>query len=284
MIDEHALYQPGHRLRGLVSWATGYRQAGVEPARHRGLPSPWLTMIVTLDEPLVIAAHPDPRQPASTHDVLLGGLHTAPALVTHQGCQSGIQLALTPLGARALLGMPASELASIDVEGTDVLGRVATELRERVLAAPGWPARFAELDRFLSLRLRGEDAPARVPRPEVSHAWRRLRETRGAVSVADLAAETGWSARHLSAQFRAETGLSPKAAARVIRFDRARRALARRHADGRRDFLADLAADCGYYDQAHLAREFRELAGCPPSRWLAEELRNVQAGAPGDGG
>jgi AraC-like DNA-binding protein len=50
--------------------------------------------------------------------------------------------------------------------------------------------------------------------------------------------------------------------------------------------LADLAADCGYFDQAHLAREFRALAGCPPSQWLAEEVsrtgnaefRNVQAG------
>ena len=41
--------------------------------------------------------------------------------------------------------------------------------------------------------------------------------------------------------------------------------------------LADLAIECGYYDQAHLAREFRGLAGCPPSALLAEELRNVQA-------
>ena len=49
--------------------------------------------------------------------------------------------------------------------------------------------------------------------------------------------------------------------------------------------LADLAADCGYFDQAHLAREFRVLAGCPPSQWLAEEFRNVQAGnwLPGTG-
>ena len=42
--------------------------------------------------------------------------------------------------------------------------------------------------------------------------------------------------------------------------------------------FATLAAECGYYDQAHLAREFRALAGCPPSQWLAEEFRNVQAG------
>jgi AraC-like DNA-binding protein len=235
-------------------------------------------MIVTLDEPLVIARHPDPRQPASTHDFLLGGLHTAPALVTHDGRQSGIQLALSPLGARALLGMPAAELASIDVEAADVLGRLAAEVRERVLAAPDWAGRFAVLDDFLAGRVDAAQARGRQSlRPEVSYAWDRLRRSRGAVSVADLAAETGWSARHLGEQFRAETGLSPKAGARVVRFDRARRRLLRQQAEGGRVTLAELATECGYYDQAHLAREFRGLAGCPPSALLAEELRNVQA-------
>jgi AraC-like DNA-binding protein len=41
--------------------------------------------------------------------------------------------------------------------------------------------------------------------------------------------------------------------------------------------LADLAVGCGYYGQAHLAREFRTLAGCPPTQWLAEEFRTVLA-------
>jgi AraC-like DNA-binding protein len=279
VIDEHAVRRPGEALRPYVSWCTGYRQAGAEPAVHRGLPSPWLTMIVTLDEPLVMARHPDPRQPASTHDFLLGGLHTAPALVTHDGRQSGIQLALTPLGARALLGMPAAELAGIDVEAADVLGRLAGEVRERVLSAPDWAGRFAVLEEFLAGRVRAAQAPGGpAPRPEVSYAWDRLRRSRGTVSVTDLAAETGWSARHLGAQFRAETGLSPKAGARVIRFDLARRRLLRRQDAGGRVVLADLAAECGYYDQAHLARDFRDLAGCPPSVLFAEEFRNVQAG------
>jgi AraC-like DNA-binding protein len=283
VINEYAGRRPRAGLRPYVAWCTGYRQAGVEPALHRGLPSPWLTMIVTLDEPLVIARHPDPRQPASTHDFLLGGLHTSPALITHDGRQSGIQLALTPLGARVLLGMPAAELASIDVEASDVLGRLAGEIRERVLAAQDWDARFTVLEELLSGRLRsGTEPGCPGPRPEVSYAWDRLRQSRGAVSVADLAAETGWSARHLTGQFRAETGLSPKAGARVIRFDRARRHLQRRQAEDGRVVLADLAAECGYYDQAHLARDFRGLAGCPPSVLLAEELRNVQAVLAGD--
>jgi len=284
VIDEHVVYRPGEALRPFVAWCTGYRQAGIEPAAHRGLPSPWLTMIVTLDEPLVIARHPDPGQPASAHDFLLGGLHTAPALIRHDGSQSGIQLALSPLGARVLLGLPAAELASIDVDAADVLGRLAGEVRERVLAAPDWAGRFAVLEELLVGRARAGGQPSRAApvKPEVGYAWNRLRETRGAVGVAGLAAETGWSARHLGEQFRAETGLSPKGAARVIRFDRARRRLLRRQATGDRVVLAELAAECGYYDQAHLARDFRDLAGCPPSVLLAEELRNVQAALHGD--
>jgi AraC-like DNA-binding protein len=273
--DEHVWRVPGGRLRPFVSWYTGYRQAGLAPRRHRGLPSPALTFIVTLDDPLVIEAHPDPGQAPGSYDTLLGGLHTSPALIGGDGRQSGIQLALTPLGARALLGMPAAELANRDEDATRVIGGFAAELRERVRAQRTWAERFAVLDDLLGRRAAGLDAGRGGGiRPEAAHAWRRLRDTRGAVSVAELAAQTGWSARHLNSVFRAETGLAPKAAARVFRFDHARRRIARTAAAGAT--LAGLAADCGYYDQAHLAREFRDLAGCPPTQWLAEEFRFVQ--------
>ena len=63
----------------------------------------------------------------------------------------------------------------------------------------------------------------------------------------------------------------------MTRFDRARRLLQRQAAAGGATHLAGLAAQCGYYDQAHLAREFRALAGCAPSAWLAQEFRNFQA-------
>jgi AraC-like DNA-binding protein len=283
-VDEHVRQVPAERVRPFVSSYSGYRQAGAGPGRHRGLPSPALTFIITLDDPLVMAAHPDPRQPAGSFDTLLGGLHTTPALITHDGRQSGIQLALTPLGARALLGMPAGELANRDEDATAVLGSFAAELRERVLAAGTWAERFAAIDELVGRRaLVTESAAAcgRV-RSEVGYAWRRLRAAHGVVSVAELAAETGCSARHLNSLFRAETGLAPKAAARVIRFDHVRRRIARvavrRVPPGQAPAtLADLAAECGYYDQAHLAREFRDLAGCPPTQWLAEEFRFVHA-------
>ena len=277
IVDEHCRQRPAGPLRPYVAHYTGYRQRGVPPGRHRGLPSPFLTLIFTLDEPLVILAHPDPRQPPGDFGALLGGLHSAPALITHDGAQSGIQVALRPLGARALLGLPAGELAEIDVPAETVLGGVCTELRARAVSAPGWPERFALLDEIL-LRLMTRAGPPRLePRvaPEVGWAWRQMLASGGTLRITDLAAETGWTGRYLTSRFRTEIGLTPKAAARVIRFDRARHLLARRaRSTGDGGYrLADLAAACGYFDQAHLAREFRSLAGCPPSQWLTEEFR-----------
>jgi len=255
-----------------------FRQAGVAPARHRGLPSPALTFILTLDDPLIVAVHSDPRQPPEEYTTLPGGLHTAPALITHEGRQSGIQLALTPLGARALLGMPAGQLANVDVDASAVLGRYAGELRERIGEQGTWAGWFSVLDALLGERARVADCVA-CARPEVGYAWRKLRAVSGAVRVSALAAETGWSERYLSTRFRAETGMSPKAAARVFRFTAARGRMADAAVSPSAAglSLADLAAECGYYDQAHLAREFRALAGCPPTQWLAEEFRNIQA-------
>src|SRR5579862_3217204 len=293
-VDEHCRARPAEALRPYVAWYTGYRQRGFAPARHRGLPSPFLTFIITLDEPLVILAHPDPGQPPGTFKTLLGGLHSTPALIAHEGAQSGIQVALRPLGTRALLGLPAGELAEIDVPAEAVLSDLCDELRARVLAATAWGERFAVLDEILLRRMRVAPPSMRPDlAPEIGWAWRQLLTSGGAILVSDLAEQTGWSGLHLASRFRAEIGLTPKAAARVIRFNRARHLLARQATapaittamatatatatatGGYR--LADLAATCGYFDQAHLAREFNALAGCPPSQWLAEEFRNVQA-------
>jgi AraC-like DNA-binding protein len=289
VIDEHVRQAPAMPLRPYVAWYTGYRQRGVAPTVHRGLPSPGLTLIFTLDEPLFVAAHPDPRQAPGRFTTLIGGLHTSPALITHQGAQSGIQVALGPLGSRLLFGLPAGELAEIDVPADDVLGPVATRIHARLGSVPTWPERFAVLDDEFGRLVRecrgvaiGQAyrgvAVGRVCREapaEVAFAWRLLLRSGGTVPISELAARTGWSTRHLENRFRTEIGLTPKAAARVIRFSGAREQLIKPNPGN----LADLAVACGYFDQAHLAREFRALAGCPPSQWLTEEFANIQAGA-----
>jgi AraC-like DNA-binding protein len=264
--------RPRARLRPFVASYTGYRIEGAKPGMHRGLPSQHLTFIVTLDGTVDLAAMPDPRQPPTSFTTLAGGLHSTPALISHDGYQHGIQLQLTPLGGRVLLGLPAGALANTVVELSTLLGPVAGELVRRLRSASTWTDRFLELDDVLTRIVRQRDGPV----PELGWAWRRLTASHGQVGVATLAKEVGWSRRHLGERFRREFGLTPKVAGRVMRFEVAHRLLRAPHRPG----LAEVAARAGFYDQAHLHREWRDLAGCTPSRWLVEELPSVHDSGP----
>ena len=268
-VREALVARPRGPLRAVVAEHHAYRQRHVPPTRHLGLPSPYLTVIVTLDEPLHITRHPDAAQAADSYDALVGGLHTRPAVIEHDGAQSGVQLALNPLGTRALFGVPAGALAGLDLDATDLLGRLGDELPERIQATASWAERFRLLDEGLGRLV----DPSRRPPAEVCHAWHLLRASHGTARVTDVARAVGWSERHLAARFRTEIGLTPKAAARVIRFDRARRMIP--SADG-----ATVAAACGYADQPHLVRDFVEFTGLTPRAWLAAEVGNLQAADP----
>jgi AraC-like DNA-binding protein len=269
-LSEMVVGTPQTRLSSLVAGYTGYRIEGAPAGLHRGLPSRHLTLIITLDGTVDFATMPDPAQPPASFTTLIGGLHATPVVIRHNGDQHGIQLHLTPLGTRALLGLPAGELASTVIELGTLLGPVAGELLERVRSASTWTDRFLKLDQALTRVVRQRDGPA----PELGWAWRRLAASHGRVEVATLAREVGWSRRYLGARFRHEFGLTPKVAARVMRFELAQRLLRAPHRLG----LAGVAVRAGFYDQAHLHREWRELAGCTPSRWLAEEFPFVHDG------
>lgn len=269
---------PAGALRGHVAYH-GYDLRGGPPGTHRGLPSPYLTLIVTFGRPLTMRT---PDGGLVDRAVALGGLHTTPETIVHDGRQSGVHVVLDPLAARALLGRPAAEVAGVTVDGDDVLGALAREVQERVEGAEDWAGRFAALDDVLGRIVAGASparAAGRPVAPEVRHAWRRLVRSAGTVPVHALADEVGWSERHLGQRFRAEVGVGPKVAGRMARFDRARRRIAARAAAGVPLGLADVAADAGYADQGHLTREFGALAGCSPTRWLAEEIGNVQDAA-----
>jgi AraC-like DNA-binding protein len=265
---------PAPPLRAVIGMYRGYRIDGPSGA-HRGLPSRHLTFIISLDEPVDIVRMPGGAQAPGRFQAFVGGLHAAPASIRHEGFQYGLSLELTPLGARALLGLPAGALAYMVVGLEDVFGRAAIGLVDRLVTSPGWRERFAVLDEVLVRRLQ----EGRRPPSEVSRAWERLVSTDGAVEATALAADVGYSRRHLGELFRRELGLSPKVAGRVLRFERSRRLLEQPGRPG----LATVAARSGYYDQAHLTREWREIAGCTPTTWMAEELPFVQDARHGSG-
>jgi AraC-like DNA-binding protein len=243
---------PDARLRSHVRSYWGYDEHTVAFSRRRELATVQPVLIVGFGHPIEVA-FPHLNERVRTN-AFVSGLSDSYAVVDSFGSQRGVQVDLTPLAAFMLVATPMRELANRAVKLEDLMGREGALLRERLHDAEGWPARFAIVDALLLERF----ARARPPSPDVAWAWERLLDTDGRIAVSDLAAELGCSRRHLAARFGEEVGLPPKTVARLLRFGRAARLLGSAG-------LAEVAFDCGYYDQAHLNRDFREFAGVSPT-------------------
>jgi AraC-like DNA-binding protein len=242
---------PPPELRSVVLGSVeGWRQTRGAAPELREVPFPGVPLILNLGPHWEI----DGRR----IDSFVAGLGTSPSHVAGAPGWACIELRLTPHGAHRLLGVPMSELTNQAVE-LETLVPEARELEERMREAQGWSALFDLMDGFLLRRLTG----SRPVRAEVEWSWHHLYATSGRASIAAMATELGWSHRRLISRFREQIGLTPKLAARVIRFDRATTALRRSN----RPALAEIAYECGYADQAHLNREFRQLAGITPRRY-----------------
>lgn len=261
--------EPTAALAPYVDTYVGYRLSGYPPGLHRGLPSRNLTFILSIGPTIDVVEQADRHQSPADYRAIVAGLHASPATISHQGYQEGVSVALSPLGARTLLGMPARALWNTSVELADLIGQTGDALWEQLQLATTWDQRLAAIDRTLASRIRDR---ANVPR-ELVYAWQSLVASSGSRSVASVAREVGWSRQHLTRRFHDEFGLPPKLAARVFRFNRAAKMLESTPPTMQ---LADIALACGYYDQAHMTNEFVELGGAPPGRIFEDEVTYLQ--------
>lgn len=275
----------GGSLGCAVGSMVGYRATGQRPALHRGVPSPTLTLIVNLDTPIAAGTHALAAADGSAraYDNIVGGLHLSAAYIFQSDRQAGVQLGIHPLAARRLLGLPAADLIETSNDAVAVLGGSFRKLQQRIGEDMSWQRRFGAVQDYLLDRASAAQSFA-APRTEVAAAWRWMVARRGRGRMDDLSRYVCLSGRQLTKLFHAELGVAPKAVNRLIRFDLARRVIQGGARTGRELALADVAASAGYYDHAHLVREFRAFLGCSPTDWLAEEFENVQAGGYYQGG
>jgi AraC-like DNA-binding protein len=255
---ELAIRAPAPGLRGhVLGDYVGYRESAPGLVRRREFAAPFAVVIFDFGPPLRLLDPDDERRVERHPAGFVAGISDRATITEHDGRSSGIQVNLTPIGARLLSPAPMSELAGRVVALGDLMDREHRHITERLADTPDWDARFDLIDRVLGERLAGARGCAR----KVAWALARIEASAGRVDVGALARELGHSPGHLIAQFREHVGLPPKLVARLVRFDR----IVRHIRGGGRERWAELALMFGYYDQAHLVRDFRRFTGLTPT-------------------
>lgn len=176
-----------------------------------------------------------------------------------------VQVRFSPAVARTLLGVSPADLDGTVVPLDDLWGTDVARIQEQLGEVSSWEDRFALTEALLARRY---EARSSVD-AEVAWAWRRIVTGRGVVRIDCLATELGWSRKRLWSRFRSQIGLTPKHAAKLVRFDHA----AHRLVAG--EGAAGVAAEGGYADQSHLHRDVVAFTGANTATIAGEPFLTV---------
>ena len=201
---------------------------------------------------------------------VFSGAHTGPLFIDSRAHVLGVHF--KPGGAFRFLGVPASELTDIHVDLEMVWGKFAQDLREQLCAAATPVQRFRVLERALVARLKGKLEEHRVVRAALDIFQRDPGEAR----TRDLAEQLGLSQRHFIKVFFNQVGITPKLFGRVQRFQRA---IDLTQTSSTPDW-ADIAAQCGYFDQSHLIHDFQTFAGLSPIEFQRQRIERLLINPP----
>lgn len=200
--------------------------------------------------------------PRSSPSVVVG-MRTGSSMVETASMQSTLGVLFRPGGTRPFFGPPAHEFYNRTVPLDQVWGSAAGDLRDRLLEAGSLGARLRMLEAELQQRL-GDPAGLHGA---VRIALAQFARDPNAFAISAVARDGGLSRRRFSGLFGEQVGLTPKLYCRLRRFQQVVRAIA----SGTEIDWAQISLDGGYYDQAHMAHEFREFSGVSPGTWLASE-------------
>ena len=256
--------RPDPLLSSYVREYEGYVEtAAAGPICRREVAWPGFVLIINFGPPYRIT---DPRLPGARADYrsFVAGMYDSYVITESTGPSYCIQVNFTPIGANLFFGQSLWSIANRTVRFEDMVGPEAMILTERLYDTPTWEGRFALLDSFIATRIHR----ARPMSPRILWAWQQLQHPENSIRIGALAAELGWSPKHLVSRFRDQIGLPPSSVARILRFHRVVRLL--EGADSVR--WAELAYRAGYYDQAHFNHDFRDLAGTTPGDFLRRRV------------
>jgi len=253
-----ALLAPDDRL---LPYVEGYwfRSGVYEPARQ-------VRVLADACTKLIFELAPMPWQPC-----YLIATQLSPILVTLSGRVDRVGIRFRAGAAGFFLRRPLDGLAGRLVPLAQIGIADGESVLARLRAGGEGPARAAILDEWLTAMLGSGEAHDQ----EWEDVMRIARLLRAGLAPPHVAASMAWSERRLQRTCRRRFGASAASLHRLYRFELLQRRLA-----GTPVELAGLAAQLGFSDQAHMAREFRHFARTTISAFLRERagVGNVQDG------
>jgi AraC-like DNA-binding protein len=240
--------------------AIGYSEAHLPHARELAMPTGAVQLLVNLNSDELYsypATSTGYTEMQSTSGAALQGPFTSPAIIDTVHQREIIWVAFRFGGSYPFFGPDAVAARDLMIGLEDLWGSDGATLRERLLEVPTVAAKLqAVQDALLTHAIR-----PLARDPGVASAAAALHEGRTVAAAAD---SLGWTTKRLTQRFSAQIGLTPKRFARVRRFQR----VLRRSAEPVTPIdWAELAVDCGFYDQAHLIHEFRAHGGTTPAAY-----------------
>jgi AraC-like DNA-binding protein len=230
-------------------------------SQERILPTGRVQIILNLARDFLLDC-PQGSEPIPQPPCLIIGARSVYEIVDTSDMADLIGIVFEPGGFPPFVRDPAHLFSNRSVDLESVWGATAPSLRDSLRELDTPQARLHGLEQFLFLKFNG----CMTRHPAVDFALTRFQRAAGMATVREVAMSTGWSERRFSQVFREQVGFAPKVWTRIVRFQRAVQQL---H-NGADLPWAELALDCGFYDQSHFANEFRAFSGIDATTYSAQ--------------
>lgn len=253
----HRIHKPAFPLSQHVEFIWRVANSAAPPSRQRVYPSGAMAVAIHLKKPTISYFVDD--EPYSVRVPVLAGPYSRSFHIDPSQSTALIGILFRPGAARTFFPVAAHELHNTDIALSELCPGEADSLLNDVCSATSEIAQFLVVEQYLTRKL----ANAAPIRPAIRYAVEQLSREGGVRSVRKIQMDTGLSHTRFIHLFREHVGLTPKLFCRVRRF----RAMLDQIKKGMPVNWAELAADCGYFDQAHLIRDFRAFAGTTPLQY-----------------
>ncbi|HUL16005.1 MAG TPA: helix-turn-helix domain-containing protein [Terriglobales bacterium] len=257
------LVRPGPPLSRFIEQLWYYQNEPTSHSKERLMPDGCASLVINLAEEAIRVYDPvDTHKMVRLGRTVFNGPRTECMAIDtdEQVCVLGISF--RPGGAAPFLELPTHELCNVCLNLDDLWGRLAEEMRDRVLSAPTPLAKLRVVETVLLQRLSG----LWDEQPIVKYAISNIVQAPQTARIAEVVHATGFTSRRFIELFKRHVGMAPKLFCRVRRFQRVLRGIT----SGRPVSWTDIALDCGYFDQAHFIHDFREFSGVNPTKYLSD--------------